>query len=134
MIGEFANMNLFDEWWKDLPPAMKKGDRVRARTRYERIAKDGELEALHVALELYVRDQTVNSWRAYSYASTWLGSASNPRWKEWWPTDYVPPLLKVHGHHCESCDNPHAWQCEQPEVCGMPRNQTCPEFAGRYSR
>lgn len=72
----------FTQWWDNLPLAMKRGDRNRAKSRYDAIVKAGQGDSLKSALNAYLVDQGANSWRGWLYAASFLG-----RWQQWAPSE-----------------------------------------------
>ncbi len=73
----------FSDFWAQLPQGMKKGDKVRAKVRFDRLAASGCLLALQNALQFYCAELRRDTWKQPMYLSTWLGSATNERWREW---------------------------------------------------
>jgi hypothetical protein len=118
----------FAEWWAQLPQAMRRGDKARARTRYDAIQKRGEGKLLTLAYDAYIADCRANPWRGYLYASTFLG-----RWEEYIPvasgTGNGEHALGPGEHICRVCAPQHFWKhvgnCDL--ACLGETYFTCPE-------
>ncbi len=40
-----------------------------------------------------------------------------------------------HGpHFCQTCAPSHSWECKDPDICGMQKVITCPDFALKFAR
>ena len=115
----------FTDFWAALPDGMRKGDKTRARQRYDAIHKRGEGKLLQLALDAYIADQKANPWRGYMYASTFLG-----RWEEHIPEQKNGEQHLPQGMHvCRVCAPQHQWKhagaCDL--FCLGETYVTCPE-------
>lgn len=99
----------FADWWKALPREMKKGDKKRAESRWNKIQAEGHGAQLGEAFALYCADQKRNPWRGWMYGTTFLG-----RWSEMLEereeavADECERELGL--HLCDVCRPEHRWR------------------------
>ncbi len=108
----------FEAFWSNWPKSGDKGDKGRARIRFDRIVTAGRLSAMLVARDAYIDvvecERRGGFNRQYLQVSTFLGSATEERWRQYLPaeTPLRPlPLLdavQVSEHQNERAQTMHA--------------------------
>ncbi len=73
----------FEMLWSEYCHPANRGDRIRAKMRFDRIIKNGHEPDLLMSLDGYRGYLRRNSWQSPMMLATWLGSAHSERWREW---------------------------------------------------
>lgn len=105
----------FPEFWRVWPKAGDKGDKQRASQRFERVVAAGNLTALLASFEAYRFMLARESWRTCMMLSTWLGSPTNERWREYSGMDRPAPPKSMF-EIAEDREAAHAYNVERAEL------------------
>ncbi len=83
----------FEDFWSAYPHPENRGDKNRARMRYERLSNAGLTVDMRDALEKYGEYLAREKWQAAMMCATWLGSDKAQRWRDWLPELLKPKTL-----------------------------------------